>query len=137
MIPALNVPFLKESDIEHASLELLRRYATWKGALVRLPIDIDNIIEGYFGLDLALIDLTDFLGIPDVLGATFLEAKRVFVDQSLEEQEGRFAFTLAHEAGHWHLHRPLIEAEQVTAPLFAKGEMREQPAIVCRTSQKK
>ena len=54
MIPELKVPFLKESDIEHAGAELLRRYAKWKGAAVRPPINIDNIIEGYFGLDLVM-----------------------------------------------------------------------------------
>lgn len=139
MIPELKVPFLKESDIEHAAAELLRRYVKWKGVAVRPPINIDNIIEGYFGLDLVFIDLPDFLGIPDVLGATFLKEKRVFIDESLdlEGKEGRLAFTLAHEGGHWQLHRPLIEADQVTAPLFSKGEIKEQPAIVCRSSQKK
>ena len=139
MIFELKVPYLKESEIELAANELLHRYAKWKGAAVRPPIDIDNIIEGYFGLDLVFIDLPAFLGIPDVLGATFLKEKRVFIDESLdlEGKEGRLAFTLAHETGHWELHRPLIEAAQVTAPLFAKGDMPEQPSIVCRSTQKK
>ncbi|MBI5531796.1 MAG: ImmA/IrrE family metallo-endopeptidase [Deltaproteobacteria bacterium] len=139
MIPELKVPYLKESDIEHAAMELLRRYSTWKGAAARPPIDVDNIVEGYFGLDLAFIDLTELLGMPDVLGATFLKEKRVFIEQSLdlEGKEGRLAFTLAHESGHWYMHRPLIEAERVVAPLFSTSEIPEQPAIVCRSSQKK
>jgi Zn-dependent peptidase ImmA (M78 family) len=84
-------------------------------------------------------DLPDMLGIPDVLGATCWKDKRVIVDESLdlEGKEGRLAFTLAHEAGHWHLHRPLIEADLVTVPLFSRADLPAQPAIVCRTSQRK
>ncbi|MBK8172844.1 MAG: ImmA/IrrE family metallo-endopeptidase [Sandaracinaceae bacterium] len=51
-------------------------------------------------------------------------------------QGGRLAFTLAHEGGHWYLHRPLIEMEQVTATLFGKDDVK-QPTIFCRSSQKK
>lgn len=139
MIPELTVPFLRNSEIERAAEALLCRYAKWKGAAVRPPIDIDNIIEGYLRLELAFIDLPDLLGIPDVLGATFIEERRIFVDESLDllGKEGRLTFTLAHEVGHWDLHRPMIEAQKATAPLFAKGDIAEQPTIVCRTSQKK
>lgn len=138
MIAELKVPFMKEADIEHAAADVLRRFAAWKGVPVRPPIDIDAIIEGFYGLDLVFIDLPDFLGIPDVLGATFIDERRVFIDQSLdlEGKEGRLAFTLAHEAGHWELHRPIIEANRATAPLFSAGDMPEQPAILCRSSQK-
>ncbi len=126
MIPELKVPFLHEKQVERAANELLHKYAKDKGKPVRAPIDVENILEGYFKLDLVYIDLPDFIGVPDVLGATFIKDQRVFIDESLmiEGKEGRLAFTLAHEGGHWYLHRPLIEMEQVTASLarpFTRG----------------
>jgi len=138
MTAELKVPFIADSDIEHATQELLRKYSARKGAAVRPPIPVEDIIEGYFGLDLGFTDLRDMLGIPDVLGATFLKEQRVFIEESLEldGQEGRIVFTMAHEVGHWYLHRPLIELEQVTAPLFGAKDVPEQPAIVCRNGQR-
>ena len=130
MIPELKVPFLHEKQVERAANELLHKYAKEKGKPVRAPIDVENILEGYFKLDLVYIDLPDFIGVPDVLGATFIKDQRVFIDESLmiEGKEGRLAFTLAHEGGHWYLHRPLIEMEQVTATLFGKDDVRQKKA---------
>jgi hypothetical protein len=34
------------------------------------------------------------------------------------DNPGRFAFTVAHEIGHWRLHRPLFEMQELTLPLF-------------------
>lgn len=133
----LKVPFLKPTDLDSAATELLRKYSKWKGTVPKPPIDIDDIVEGHLGLDFAIVDLEKTLGFRDVLGATWFDEKRVCVDQSLEGNEGRFAFTLAHEAGHWVLHRPLYEAEKMTRPLFAGDPNKPaEPAIVCRSSQR-
>jgi len=130
----LKVPFLKASELDHAATELLRRYSVWKGTPARPPIDVDEIVEGLLELEFEVVDLRAVLGMPDVLGATWLEDGRICVDVSLEGQEGRFAFTVAHEVGHWVLHRPIIEMDKVTLPLFAaKVDEQPKPAIVCRS----
>lgn len=135
----LKVPCLTERQVEMAAGDILYQYAKARGRPVRAPIDVDNILEGFLGLDLVYLNLPDFIGVPDVLGATFITKRRVFIDESLmlEGKEGRLAFTLAHEGGHWCLHRPLIEMEQVSAPLFGKDDVRRQPTILCRASQEK
>lgn len=133
----LKVPFLKPTDLDSAAMELLRKYSKWKGAVPKPPINVDDIVEGHLGLDFAIVDLEKQLGVPDVLGATWFDEKRVCVDQSLEGKEGRFAFTLAHEVGHWILHRPIWEADKVTRPLFAVDPKKPvEPAIICRSSQR-
>lgn len=130
----IKVPFLKPSDLDHAAAELLRKYSAWKGSPARPPIDVDEIVEGHLELDFEVVDLREVLGMPDVLGATWFEDKRICVDESLEGKEGRFAFTVAHEVGHWVLHRPIIEMDKVTLPLFAaKPDEEPKPAIVCRS----
>jgi len=136
MIP-LKVPFLADAQLESAAQELLRKYAKWKGAPPRPPIPVDDIVEGLLGLTLEITDLRARLGKDDVLGATWLDDGHVVIDSSLEGNEGRFSFTLAHETGHWQLHRPLIEMEKVTAPLFAREPgAKAGPAIVCRDKQR-
>lgn len=133
----LKVPFLADAKLESAAQELLRKYAKWKGEVPRPPIPVDDIVEGLLGLSLTIGDLRARLGKDDVLGATWLDDGHVMIDSSLEGNEGRFCFTLAHEAGHWVLHRPIIEMEKVTVPLFAREPgSKASPAIVCRDKQR-
>lgn len=134
---ALKVPYLADVKLESAATELLRKYAKWKGTPPRPPIPIDDIVEGLLGLSLSIGDLRARLGKDDVLGATWLEDGHVMIDSSLEGNEGRFCFTLAHETGHWVLHRPLIEMEKVTVPLFSREpSAKATPAIICRDGQR-
>lgn len=133
----LKVPYLEARAIESAATELLRRYAKWKGTPPRPPIPVDDIVEGLLKLSLSVDDLCARLG-SDVLGATWLDEGHVVIDSSLEGNVGRFAFTLAHETGHWQLHRPIIEMEKVTVPLFSREPNdRATPAIVCRTGKRR
>lgn len=48
--------------------------------------------------------------------------------------EGRYRFTLGHEAGHWQLHRQLLRAARDQGVLFGDAP---QPTVICRTSQAK
>lgn len=133
----LKVPYLEARAIESAATELLRRYAKWKGTPPRPPIPVDDIVEGLLKLSLSVDDLCARLG-SDVLGATWLAEGHVVIDSSLEGNVGRFAFTLAHETGHWQLHRPIIEMEKVTVPLFSREPNdKATPAIVCRTGKRR
>jgi len=132
----IKVPFLRSSEIDKAVADLLRRYGTWRNEPTKPPIDVDEIVEGYLGLVLEIADLKSLLGMPDVLGATWFEKRKVCVDQSLESNEGRFAFTVAHEIGHWQLHRPLLEMETMTLSLFPAAA-DAAPTVVCRARESK
>jgi Zn-dependent peptidase ImmA (M78 family) len=124
----VQVPFLSLKEIERSADELLARYSRCRGALCG-AVDVDFVIERVLGLDLAVIDLKGLLGNPDVLGATVIDQKGIYVDQSLEQNPGRFAFTLAHEVGHWVLHRPHLAAHPEGSALFDLSEFIEpQPA---------
>ena len=134
----IKVPFLKPSDLDHAAHELLRKYGVWRKDPPKPPVKVDEIVEGYLGLTLEVDDLRQRLGISDVLGATWFEENRVCIDQSLEDKEGRFAFTVAHEIGHWQLHRPIYEMGKMTLPLFSLGPgEKPTPAVVCRAKERK
>jgi hypothetical protein len=134
----LSVPYITDRKIEQAATELLTRYAVYAGAPPSPPIPVENIVEGLLEVTLEVGDLRERLGMKDVLGATWLEDKYMMLDSTLDDQPGRFAFTLAHETGHWCLHRPLLEKAKGTIPLFphVKGA-KPTPAIVCRSGKKR
>jgi len=100
---------------------------------------VEEILEAHLGHGLEFDDLPGRIGLPDVLGATWIRGRRVLVDQSLDPEEtpsreGRYRFTVAHEVGHWELHRRLFLEDAAQPSLF---EAAKKPSIVCRTSSRK
>jgi len=133
------VKFLPVDKIEGASLRLLGDYGQKYGTVEKPPIPVEEILEAHLELSLDLDDLAKHLGLPDVLGATWVQDRRVLIDQSLDPtnnpaKEGRYPFTVAHEVGHWELHRHLFMEGQNQTSLFGKQEV---PSIVCRTCSRK
>jgi len=125
--------------IEGASLRLLGEYGQEYGVVERPPIPVEEILEAHLELSLGFDDLAKQLGLSDVLGATWVQDRRVLIDQSLDPtdnptKEGRYRFTVAHEVGHWELHRHLFMENQDQTSLFGK---REEPSVVCRTCSRK
>ncbi|MFW6107028.1 MAG: ImmA/IrrE family metallo-endopeptidase [bacterium] len=133
------VKYLKREEIENATLCLLADYGRKYDEVIEPPVPVDAILEGHLGLTFDFDKLSELIGAPDVLGATWIQEKIVLVDQSLDPEEyplkeGRYRFTLAHELGHWDLHRHLFLAHAGQPLLF--GEKAE-PSIVCRISSRK
>lgn len=135
----VRVKYLKHREIENAALCLLAEYGRKYGEVVAPPIPVEEILESLLGLSLDFDDLTKSLGLPDVLGATWVQQRQVLIDQSLDPtenplKEGRYRFTVAHELGHWNLHRHYFLADTGQPRLF---DEKAEPSIVCRTSSRK
>lgn len=133
------VRFLRHSEIENATLCLLAEYGRKYGEVVEPSIPVEEILEAHLELTLDFDNLTKRLGVPDVLGATWIQDRLVLVDESLDPaenppKEGRYRFTLAHELGHWELHRHHFLANAGQPLLFGENV---EPSIVCRTSSRK
>ncbi len=131
-----DVPFLKKEVIEAEALSLLAEY----GQVAAPPVPIDDIVELHLKLTFAIMDLQQIFGDGDVHGAIWFRAQRVGVDQSLDParypaKRGRYHFTLAHETGHWRLHRKYFLQRDDQNALFDAQD--EKPDYVCRSSQKK
>jgi Zn-dependent peptidase ImmA (M78 family) len=67
----------------------------------------------------------------------WVNEKRVGIDQRLDPAQnpaklGRYHFTLAHEAGHWRLHRHLFQRRANQLSLFPEGV--DRPEYICRSS---
>ena len=117
------VPYLPESRIEDEARLLLDEWVERDGEPIQLPIPIEDIIELHLQLEFSISDLHQELGHPDVLGAIWFGDRKIKVDQSLDfdtnpKMRGRYFFTLAHEVGHWRLHREHLQADPSAMKLF-------------------
>lgn len=131
-----DVPFLKKEVIEAEALSLLAEY----GQVTAPPVPIDDIVELHLKLTLEIMDLQQIFGVGDVHGAIWFQSQRVGVDLSLDPSRhptklGRYRFTLAHEVGHWRLHRKYYLEDLSQGVLF--GDALKKPAYVCRASDKR
>lgn len=119
---------MSREEIERSALELLLDFG--HGVLPPAPIPVQKIVEEHLGLTLLIADPAD-VGLPrNVLGAIFFEDNEVFVNATLQSREGRFNFTLAHEAGHDRLHRDVVDPMVFIRPLMKR--LRAQRGILCR-----
>lgn len=118
-----DVPFIPEKRIEQDAELLLAEYARDQAVAVSLPVPIEEVLEVQLKLTFEIDDLRGTFGSPDVLGAIWFKNGLIKVDASLDphtypQMLGRFRFTLAHEIGHWRLHRQLYREDPSQAHLF-------------------
>jgi Zn-dependent peptidase ImmA (M78 family) len=142
----IQVPYLSHEAIELDARALLAEYARARSVTVKAPIPIEDIVEKHLKLRIEFDDLHKVLNVPqagrdpDIFGAIWVAKREIWIDQSLDpeehpELEGRYRFTISHEAGgHWRLHRRYLATDPAQASLFG-GPFK--PAVVCRSSQKK
>lgn len=105
--------------IEAAAAELRDDVARALGLEGQVPFPVERAAEFHLGYTI------DFLEMPeDILGGINFESKVIFVNPSVEEHEGRYSFTIAHELGHHVLHREAYLAGHGEAVMCRSGEGR-------------
>jgi Zn-dependent peptidase ImmA (M78 family) len=135
ILDTVKVPWLPQTRIENEANDLLNQWEKFSGQEIVPPIPVEAIVEKYLGITLEYDQLEDMLGIPDVLGATWVGKKRMVINSSLlDGHEGRLIFTCGHEVGHWVLHRKYIFDQAAKSHDSNSGN---NPAIVCRVSASK
>jgi hypothetical protein len=128
------VPWLEKAEIEARARFLLDEYELFAGKATEIPVPVEAIIERFLGIRLEYDDLGEILGVPDVLGATWIDEHRMVIHSGLlDGSEGRIIFTCAHEVGHWTLHRHLFRHRDHSS----HGKARGEPNIVCRKRDSK
>lgn len=131
--------FIKEEEFESEAMSLLHEYGRTYGEVTAPPVPVDEIVEMQLRLTLEFRDMQQLFGVADVHGALWVNEKCVGVDQKLDPSQhpamlGRYHFTLAHEAGHWRLHRHLFEKHANQLSLLPEG--MDRPEYICRSSDK-
>lgn len=114
---------LTKRQIEGESVRLLSEYRDTLGDKVKSPIPVEDIVTSHLAMDLEFADLHAAFEIPmqgdepRILGALSVALEVVLIDHRLDPSEHpwrveQFRFTVAHEVGHWILHRDQACARQ-------------------------
>src|SRR5579871_1249311 len=108
---ATNPRFMQTQEFEDEAALLLMEYSNAKGQVSTPPVPIDEIVA-YLKIATEVKDLRAEFPEGDVLGAIWFSRKLIAIDKSLIPEDfpamlARYRFTLAHELGHWRLHRYL------------------------------
>lgn len=111
----IHVPFRTVRHIECLAFRLLEEYSYAQEPVLEPPVPVEEILERHLRLALSVEPLDKILPGVQVLGALDVLKREVLVDASLDpeefpDREGRYRFTLAHEIGHWRMHRALYRS---------------------------
>lgn len=107
----IEFPYLDRTEIEAKASELCRSAF---GELPLGPVDLDKLLFDHLYEEHGVAFYNDRPlgrdGEHDVLGKTYPLRNEIHVDAELANSghRGRYRFTVAHEIGHWVLHRPLF-----------------------------
>ncbi len=117
----MNFGFIPDVQIDAAALRL-KVDALAPDKLHDVPVDLDSVVfDCLCERDELVVDLDTELEDEDgeeVLGKTVIYPGRIQINARLRPDSGRFRFTLAHEIGHWILHRPILLAARDQVGLF-------------------
>jgi hypothetical protein len=132
-----NVRFMKDQEFEDEAALLLAEYGNKHGQVSAAPVPVDEMVELYLGLCLEFLNMQELFGVDDVHGALWVNERRVGIDHRLDPGRnsamlGRYRFTLAHEAGHWRMHRQLFFLRANQFSLIPENV--ERPEYICRSS---
>lgn len=122
------VGYLHDSVFERESWNLVYEYSKYENWDIATPIPVETIAEVYLGYQINLTDEGIFSD-PSVLGGIIFEEKTIQVNGAIENQDGRFNFTVAHELGHHKLHKDWLYGQKKQQNLF---ELADTPSILCR-----
>lgn len=114
-------------DIELAAETLLEEYRI-TSKRERFPILVENIAEQFLGYN---IDITNegLFANPKLLGGISFETDTIYVNASIEDHEGRYNFTIAHEIGHHALHKEIFYNSLVSKNQILCREVSTKPLV--------
>ena len=127
MLPDAAVEDIFEDLIEEAADSLLDQYSVFAGEL-NLPVPVESIAEHFLKYDLEITDQGLFAD-PSFLGGISFETNTIFVNASIEDHEGRYTFTIAHEIGHHVLHRDIYNDLVADRSQILCREEKQKPLI--------
>ena len=138
--PRSEVPYLHQKQIEREADLLLAEYAEIIEPVVEPPVPIEELIGTVLQMRHCFLDMKTLFPYADVHGAVWFEDAMIGVDSVLNpdshpRRRGRYHFTLAHETGHWRLHRQHYMKIPGERLLF--DDDSPKPDVVCRSSERK
>ena len=130
----MEYPYLTDEAIECEAAGLVQSVfgGPWREST---PVDLETIVYEHLSPKEDLI-FNDDADLPPedgeiVLGKTLPIRGKILLNRALKAGErGRARFTLAHELGHWKLHRKLFLARREMLDLFAGASVEDDFALI-------
>ena len=100
-------PELSDAEIEELANDFYSDYLGHNKAdpaPLKLPVPIEDIAERFLNYEIDFAEIGIFSD-PDIMGGIDFEKKKIYVNASVADHDGRYSFTVAHEVGHHVLHR--------------------------------
>jgi len=108
MTKGFNVSFLSDDFIEKHSLKFLKKHHP----SFEIPIPIDDIVEKRLKID--IIPIPNLQRVHQIEGFISSDLREISVDQFIMEKiPNRYRFTLAHEIGHFCLHKDIFQSAKL------------------------
>lgn len=99
----LDVDFLQYSTIAEFAEKFLKSHN-----INTLPVPIEEVIDVEYGID--IIPTPGLLSLHSIDGFITHDFSRIYIDQFVQEQRPyRYRFTLAHEIGHYIMHKDYLD----------------------------
>jgi Zn-dependent peptidase ImmA (M78 family) len=103
-----DIPKLSDTDIEQVANDLLNDYENNSQWTLQCPIPVERIAEKHLGYHIEITD-DDIYKDAEILGGIVFDDKVIQINGSIENHDGRYSFTIAHELGHHCLHKELFQ----------------------------
>ena len=103
-----DIPKLSDTDIEQVANDLLNDYENNSQWTLQCPIPVERIAENHLGYHIEITDDHIYKD-AEILGGIIFADKIIQVNGSIENHDGRYSFTIAHELGHHCLHKELFQ----------------------------
>lgn len=120
-----HVPFIPEADLEALADALLERYEQEIEPIFAPPVPIEPIADFLLELSIEWLDIPDTEDEP-ILAYLSPDTKAIRLNERrlpyFEQYPGAYAFTLAHEIGHYQLH-------------LTQGDAAQDQVYLCRHRQ--
>ena len=124
----LSAPSLTDTEIEASAERLLSDFDAWGKEATR-PVPVEVIAEHFLGYEL-VISKDGVFADRDCLGGIVFEDESITINSSIEDDLGRYSFTVAHEIGHHVLHKEFYfdHLKKDEAKIICR-EVRNKPII--------
>ena len=114
-----DIPKLSDTDIEQVANNLLNDYENNSQWTPQCPIPVERIAEKHLGYRIEITD-DDIYKDTEILGGIIFADKVIQINGSIEDHDGRYSFTIAHELGHHCLHKELFQKLGIEPDAHAK-----------------
>ena len=116
-------------EVEELADEFNLHYFRTVGHSLTLPIPVEDMAEHHLGYSIYLRDDGLFAD-PEFLGGIDFDQNEIYVNASIEDHDGRYSFTVAHEIGHHVLHREVyLEINKVGDKQILCRDTGDKPHI--------